>query len=130
MAIESSVKIVFEPEVLDRTKAGEVNMKMEFSAPDAEKEYWCECDVQVKAPMSLSHDAFLEKGRTRVGILGPNKGKISKQVKLFSSPSMSANDYLITVTTYLYDEEGTIAERRDTSEVIKCSVQDLTTNPQ
>ena len=84
----------------------------------------------VRAPLSLSHDAFLDKGRTRVGILGPARRNITKQVKLFASPSMSRNDYLVTVTTYLYDEDGTIAERQDTSEVIRCSVPNMSEKPQ
>lgn len=120
MTTESSVKIRFDPEVVDRKKANEINMSLEFGAPNVLKEYWCECEVAVRAPLSLSHDAFMEKGKTRVGILGPGKKTIIKQVKLFSSPAMSSNDYLVTVTTYLYDEDGTIAERHDTSEVIKC----------
>jgi len=122
MTTESSVRISFEPGMVDRRKANEINMNLEFSAPNVQKEYWCECDVVVRAPLSLSHDAFLEKGRTRVGIIGPVKTRIVKQVKLFSSPAMSSNDYLVTITTYLYDEDGIIAERHDTSEIIKCDV--------
>ena len=122
MTTESTVKITFEPDVVDRKKANEINMSLEFNAPNVQKEYWCECEVVVRAPLSLSHDAFLEKGRTRVGIIGPIKKTIIKQVKLFSVPAMSSNDYLVRITTYLYDEEGTIAERHDTSEVIKCGV--------
>ena len=131
MATESTVKINFNPQFVDRKKTNEITMGLEFSAPRAKKEYWCECDVIVRAPLSLSHDAFLEKGRTRVGILGPGKKTIMKQVKLFSSPAMSSNDYLVTITTYLYDEDGTIAERHDTSEVIKCAVPNVadTVNP-
>ena len=129
MTTEASVKIKFDPEIVDRRKAGEINMELEFTAPDAKKEYWCECDVVVRAPLSLSHDAFLEKGRNRVGILGPARKTITKQVKLFSSPAMSSNDYLVTITTYLYDEEGTIAGRYDSSEVIKCGVTSVSANP-
>lgn len=128
MTIESSVRIHFDPAIVDRRKSNEINMSLEFSAPKVKKEYWCECEVAVRAPLSLSHDAFMEKGKTRVGILGPNKKSITKPVKLFSSPAMSSNDYLVTVTTYLYDEEGTIAERHDTSEVIKCGVMDVSEN--
>ena len=128
MTTESSVKITFTPDIVDRRKANEINMGLEFSAPKADKEYWCECDIVVRAPLSLSHDTFLEKGRNRVGILGPGKKAIIKQVKLFSSPSMSSNDYLVTITTYLYDEEGTIAERHDTAEVIKSGITS-TVNP-
>jgi hypothetical protein len=128
MATESSVKITFNPDVVDRRKSNEINMGLEFSAPEAKKEYWCECDIVVRAPLSLSHDTFMEKGRNRVGILGPGKKAIIKQVKLFSSPSMSSNDYLVTITTYLYDEEGTIAERHDTAEVIKSGMTS-TVNP-
>ncbi len=127
MTTEANLKIRFEPEIVDRRKANEINMMLEFNAPNAQKEYWCECDVLVRAPLSLSHDAFLEKGRNRVGILGPSKKSITKQVKLFSSPAMSSNDYLVTITTYLYDEEGTIAERHDTSEVIRCAVSSSVT---
>jgi len=128
MTTESSVKITFTPDIVDRRKANEINMGLEFSAPKADKEYWCECDIVVRAPLSLSHDTLLEKGRNRVGILGPGKKAIIKQVKLFSSPSMSSNDYLVTITTYLYDEEGTIAERHDTAEVIKSGITS-TVNP-
>jgi hypothetical protein len=122
MTTESTVRILFDPEIVDRKKSNEINMSLEFNAPNVQKEYWCECDVMVRAPLSLSHDALLEKGHSRVGILGPAKKTIIKQIKLFSSPAMSSNDYLVTITTYLYDEEGTIAERHDTSEVIKCGV--------
>ena len=125
MTTESTVKINFDPAILDRRKANEINMSLEFNAPNIDKEYWCECDVAVRAPLSLSHDVFLEKGRTRVGIISPGRKTILKHVKLFSSPAMSSNDYLVTITTYLYDEEGTIADRRDSSEIIKCGVMDI-----
>jgi hypothetical protein len=130
MTTESIVKIKFDPEHMDRSKANEINMSMEFAAPEGKKSYWCECEVQVRAPLSLSHDAFLEKGKTRVGILGPQKKAIIKQIKLFSSPSMTSNDFLVTVTTFLYDEDATIAERHDTSEVIKCVIPSVTSNKQ
>ncbi|MDE1865322.1 MAG: hypothetical protein KGH94_01625 [Candidatus Micrarchaeota archaeon] len=130
MAIGSTVKIAFEPELVDRSKAGEVNMKMEFCAPAAKKAYWCACEIQVRSPLSLSHDVFLDKVGMRVGILSPSKKSIQKQVKLFSTPSISTNDYLVTVTTYLYDDEGAIEERHDTSEVIRCGVQNVTAKPQ
>lgn len=123
MTTEATVKMRFDPDVLERNKATEVNMTLDFSAPNAKRQYWCECEVAVRAPLSLSHDAYLEKGKNRVGILGPGRKTISKQIKLFAAPAMSSNDYLVTVTTYLYDDEGIIAERHDTSEVIKCAVQ-------
>ena len=130
MTTESSVKIKFEPDTLDRSRPNEVNMKLEFMAPAAKKEYWCECEIAVRAPLSLSHDAYMEKGKTRVGILGPGKKSITKQVKLFAAPSMTSNDYLVMITTYLYDEEGTIAERQDTSEVIRSVVQSVSESKQ
>jgi hypothetical protein len=122
MTNETTVKMTFSPEIIDRTKAEEVNVNLEFNAPSVKKEYWCECVVTVKAPLSLSHDAPLEKGQHKVGILGPKNKTIMKQIKLFSVPSMHSIDYLVTVTTFLYDEEGTIADRHDTSEVIKVGV--------
>lgn len=109
----------FEPEVIKANKKNEITMHMSLSAADGHKTYWCECDIIVSAPLSLAHDKDLNMGRTRIGILKPAK-KIQKQIKLYTTPNTHPDYYPISITAYLYDEDGAIAERAEQSENIKC----------
>jgi hypothetical protein len=118
MAI-SNVILEFEPKSLTGSRKNEITMRLRVSAPSGGNHYWCECDITANAPLSLAHDKDLHTGRTRVGIISPVKS-IEKQVKLYTNPAIRAMDYMVSVTTYLYDEDGAIADRHDTSTVIKC----------
>jgi hypothetical protein len=111
----------FEPQSLKVNKRTEATMYLSVSAEDGHKTYWCECDISVKSPLSLAHDKELDLGRTRIGIL-KGKQKIEKRIKLYTRPNSYADTYPISITAYLYDEEGAIAERVVREEGIKCEL--------
>lgn len=115
---EIDVKIGFEPKVLNSGSRNEVNMIIEIGAMDA-KPHWCECDINVTPPISLAHDKELGMGRTRVGIVSAGK-RLSKHVKVYTSPSVTSGNYQIGLVVYLYDEDGAIAARKEVSEAIAC----------
>lgn len=114
------IDAAFEPDFLVSNKKSEVTLRLGISA-DTEKEHWCECDIVVNQPLSLAPDKPLNLGRTRVGILKKGR-KVEKVIKLYMSPHLAPRDALVSITSYLYDEEGTIAERFDTSHTIKCEI--------
>jgi len=111
----------FEPGSLKVNKRGETTMHLSVSTEDSHKTYWCECDINVKSPLSLAHDKELDLGRTRIGIL-KGKQKIEKQIKLFTRPNSYADTYPVSITAYLYDEDGAIAERVVQEEGIRCEL--------
>ena len=117
MAI-AKVETRFEPESLKANRKNEAVMYLTITSSDSNI-FWCECDITVNPPLSLAHDKELNLGRTRIGILKPMQ-KLDKQIKLFTRPNNFPDNYPITITTYLYDEDGAIAERLENSEPIKC----------
>lgn len=111
----------FEPTALKVNKRGETTMYLSLSAEDSHKTYWCECDISVKSPLSLAHDKELDMGHIRIGML-KTKRKIEKPVKLFTRPNNYADTYPVSITAYLYDEDGVIAERVVQHEGIRCEL--------
>ncbi len=111
----------FNPNTLLDNKKNEITMELQLST-DSPGEYWCECDINAAAPLSLAHDVNLNIGRTRIGII--KQGKVlKKQVKLYSSSQIISGDYPVEITTYIYDCDGAIAERHDFKASIKCENQ-------
>lgn len=117
----AKIETRFDPETLRANKKNEATMYLSVSPSDGAKEYWCECDIIVNPPLSLAYDKELNIGRTRVGILKPNK-KLEKQVKLYTRPNNYPDNYPVMITLYLYDEDGAIAERLERSEPVRCEV--------
>lgn len=109
----------FEPEVLKANKKNEATMYLTVTSDGNQQHYWCECDINVNHPLSLAPDKELGLGRTRVGILRPNK-RIEKQVKVYTRPNNFPDNYSVKITVYLYDEDGAIAQRFEQNEIIKC----------
>ncbi|EQD48771.1 hypothetical protein B2A_07855, partial [mine drainage metagenome] len=70
-------------------------------------------------PLSLAHDIELNMGKTRVGILKP-VGKLEKKIKIYTRSNIFSDTYNVNITTYVYDEEGVIAERIDSKGSIPC----------
>ncbi|MDE1869162.1 MAG: hypothetical protein KGH60_04340 [Candidatus Micrarchaeota archaeon] len=114
-----SISAAFEPNQLKAFKRTDAVMKLAFANSNAEKAYWCECDISVKSPLSLAPDKELGKGRAKVGIIMPGKSR-EKPIKLYTTPNNFAGDYDIKMTVYVYDEDGAIAERFEKVESIKC----------
>lgn len=113
------VNTKFEPAVMKAYKKNETVMSLSLSSSDSAKTYWCECDITVQPPLSLAHDKELNIGRTRIGILKPN-GNLEKQIKLYTRPNNFPDNYNFNITTYVYDEDGAIAERWEHDQTIKC----------
>lgn len=113
------VTVKFEPQKLRAYKRNEATMSLAFENSDSMKQYWCECEIVVRSPLSLAGDRELDAGRTRVGIVRPNESK-GKQVKLYTRPSNFPDSYNVGITTYVYEDDGTIAERLEQRESIVC----------
>ena len=114
-----SISMMFEPAVLKAYARNEASMHITLKNTDPAKTYWCECDVAVKAPLSLAHDKELSVGRSRVGILKPG-GEKEKELRLYTNPNNFPDEYSLTVTAYAYDEDGAIAERTEQAGSVKC----------
>ena len=111
----------FEPGSLKVNRRGEVTMHLSISTEDGHKTYWCECDINVKPPLSLAHDKELDLGRTRIGIL-KGKQQYRKADTALHRPNSYADTYPVSITAYLYDEDGAIAERVVQEEGIRCEL--------
>ena len=115
----ASISMRSEPAVLKAYARNEASMHIMLKNTDPVKTYWCECDVAVKAPLSLAHDKELGIGRSRIGILKPG-GEREKELRLYTTPNNFPDEYTLTVTAYLYDEDGAIAERTEQAGSVKC----------
>lgn len=112
------LSVTFEPDHFKAYSRNESEMKLKFSNVGAGT-FWCECEVTVASPLSLAHDRGLDAARTRVGILKPGGG-LEKRIKLFTRPNNFPDDYKIKITSFLYDEDGAIVERKENEASIKC----------
>lgn len=109
----------FEPAALKAYSKNEPYLVISLKSADGAASYWCECDVTVKPPLSLAHDKELNTGRTKVGIVKPT-GTLSKRIRLFTMPNNFPDDYQVSITAYVYGEDGTIAERFEKKESVPC----------
>jgi hypothetical protein len=98
----------------------EVSLNIKTSIPDNEGPYWCECDIEVEAPISLAMDRELSYGRRRIGILMPGKA-IDQRVNLYTKKVSVQGNYKIKLIMYLYGESGAISKRTEKTEEIKFS---------
>lgn len=108
----------FEPKVLRANSRNEAFLILTFNNNHSAT-YWCECDINVKPPLSLAHDTELNTGRTKVGILKPN-GTINKKIRIFTRPGNFPDEYPLSITAYIYDEDGAISERLEKMETVLC----------
>ena len=115
--VEISIK--FEPETLKAYSKNEAYLVLSLKNSDDSSAYWCECDVSVRPPLSLTHDKELNAGKTKVGIVKPN-GELSKRIRLYTMPNNIPDEYPVSVTSYIYDADGAIAEREEKSEKLPC----------
>ena len=113
------LKVNFDPMELKQNSKNEFFLILDFSNINDKLNFWCECDVIVKHPLSLAHDKMLDIGRTRVGIIGPNEN-IEKRIKVYTRPNNYPGEYELSLTAYLYDREGIIAERIDRKDTVIC----------
>jgi hypothetical protein len=113
------VTVKFDPQTLKSYSRNEIVMNIALENADESKLYWCECEIAVKSPLSLAIDRELDVGRTRMGIVKHDEGK-SKQIKLYTRPSNFPDDYKVGITTYVYEDDGTIADRVEQTESIAC----------
>ncbi len=92
----------------------EVSVKNEGQEPR-----WVECDVSIPEAISLAPDRALSKGRMRIGIALP-KEKISKKIKIYGGASSYPDTYVLRLTFYGYEKDGTIAERYEVKPELRC----------
>ena len=110
------VKLNFMPKVFSSGARNELVMTISISSGDAQP-HWCECDIEVKSPVSLAPDKELTFGRTRVGIVSASR-QISKPVKIYTTQAVVDGDYAIGIIAYLYDEDGAISVRKEITESV------------
>ncbi|MEM0201839.1 MAG: hypothetical protein QXR73_01530 [Candidatus Micrarchaeaceae archaeon] len=115
----TNISVKFEPEKLKANARNESMLILVVENMDESKDYWCESEVSVKPPLSLAHDIELNMGKMRVGILKP-KGKLEKKIRIYTRPNNFPDTYNVNITTYVYDEEGVIAERVESKGTIPC----------
>ncbi len=115
----TNIKMRFEPEKLKANARNEAMLILEVESSDESKSYWCESEVSVKPPLSLAHDIELDMGKTRIGILKP-KGKLEKRIKVYTRPNNFPDTYNVSATTFIYDDEGVIAERIESTGSVPC----------
>lgn len=109
----------FEPKVLKPYTKNETVMTITMKSLDPTRTFWCECDINVKPPLTLAHDKELNIGRTRIGILKPS-GTLAKPIRLYTSVNNFPDEYPVSIIAYVYDEDGAIAERLEFGKGIKC----------
>lgn len=112
------LSIAFEPEQFKAYTRNENEMKLKFNNMGSGT-FWCECEINVASPLSLASDKELNSARTRVGILKSGSA-LEKRVKLYTRPNNFPDDYKVKITSFLYDEDGAIAERKESEATIKC----------
>lgn len=81
--------------------------------------YWMECDIELPEALSLASDKKLLKGRSRVGIVGPN-ANVTKRVKIYGGESSYPDSYSIKLTAYGFDEEGKIKIHDSKTVKLRC----------
>ncbi len=109
----------FDPQSLKAYNRNEATMSISLENLDVAKAYWCECEIAMKSPLSLAPDRELDAGKMRVGIVKPGESR-AKQLKLYTRPSNFPDSYSVGITTFVYDEDGAIAERLEQLESIAC----------
>ncbi len=114
-----SVSAKFVPEKLKAYAKNEAIMIIRLGNANKTNHYWCECDVNVKSPLSLAHDRELDTGRTRMGIVHPESA-IEKQIKIYTRPNNFPDGYAVKITAYVYDQDGAISERIELQATIEC----------
>ncbi len=113
------ISVNVDPPVLKAFVRNEASVSIAFSN-ESESTYWCECEVKVASPLTLAHDRDLNSGMTRVGILKP-KGSMEKKIKVYTSSNSFPDTYDVSVTAFLYDDTGSIAQRIDHKFGIECA---------
>ncbi|MBN2478529.1 hypothetical protein JXB01_04540 [Candidatus Micrarchaeota archaeon] len=88
----------------------------------AKKKYWAEADIVCSEKLSLASSASLNKGRTRMGIIGP-KEYMEKIIKVYADTHTPPRTYTVKVTAFFYDKNAVIQKRIEEKTEIKCEVK-------
>lgn len=115
------VSVEFAPQKLRAFSRNEAKLNITLKNASPIDMYWCECEVSLNPPLSLARDAELNLGRTRAGILKPNSS-ITKVVNIFTRPNNYPDDYMVSLTVYVYDQDAAIFERVEKKVAIQCVV--------
>jgi hypothetical protein len=115
------IQVEFSPPVMKAFWRNEVQMLVTFKNA-ASSTYWSECEIKVLSPLSLSPDSEMNTGRTRIGILKPF-GSAKKTIRLYTRPNNYPDEYQFTITAFVYDEDGAIAERVERKAGIVCAAE-------
>lgn len=116
--VNANITVLFDPEKLKAYAKNEASMDIVLTSA-SDQHYWCECEVFVKAPLSLANDKELSGAKLRIGILRP-RGTKEKKIKLYTRPNNFPDPYNVNIVAYLYDEDGAIAERIEQNTDIMC----------
>ncbi len=119
--IETNATIV--PEKFKPFLFNEAELHLSVESKDAAP-FWVECAVEVDSPLSLAPDKRVPAVKVLVGIL-TNGAKREKRVKIFTGSDAQPNTYKIKMTFYVYDQEGTIEERKELFKEVECKNVDV-----
>ncbi|MCC7552325.1 hypothetical protein KO317_01505 [Candidatus Micrarchaeota archaeon] len=117
-----SIKASFFPIRLIAYTQNDVEIEVTIQN-NTEDIYWTECDVELPEAISLSKDKKLIKGRSRVGIVGPD-ASVTKRIKIYGRESSYPDLYTIKLTAYGFDQEGKIQTHSNKSVKLRCEKLD------
>ena len=80
---------------------------------------WCESEISVNSPLSLSFDSELARGKVRIGLLDPSQ-TVSKKINIYTRPNNFPDEYEVNLLFFIYDKDGAIFERIEQKVPIVC----------
>ncbi|MCL4381011.1 MAG: hypothetical protein M1331_03060 [Candidatus Marsarchaeota archaeon] len=112
------VSVNIEPAMLKAYSKNEAMLHINV-ASKSDQILWCESEISVNSPLSLSFDSELAKGKIRIGIVEPHHA-ISKKVNIYTRPNNFPDEYEINLLLFIYDRDGAIFERIEQKVPVIC----------
>jgi hypothetical protein len=112
------VSVNIEPSTLKAYSKNEAVLNITVTSQN-DQVLWCESEISVNSPLSLSFDSELARGKVRVGIVEPNQ-TISKKINIYTRPNNFPDEYEVSLLFFIYDKDGAIFERIEQKVPVIC----------
>ncbi len=112
------VSVNIEPSTLKAYSKNEAVLNITVTSQN-DQVLWCESEISVNSPLSLSFDSELARGKVRVGIVEPNQ-TISKKINIYTRPNNFPDEYEVSLLFFIYDRDGAIFERIEQKVPVVC----------
>ncbi|MCL5117603.1 MAG: hypothetical protein M1124_02125 [Candidatus Marsarchaeota archaeon] len=112
------VSVNIEPSTLKAYSKNEAVLNITVTSQN-DQVLWCESEISVNSPLSLSFDSELARGKVRVGIVEPNQ-TISKKINIYTRPNNFPDEYEVSLLFFIYDRDGAIFERIEQKVPVIC----------